>query len=412
MIYVVISLIVMIGFASLAVDLGRVIVCKTQLRAAADAAARAGVAALPQGNSNAITAAVNLAAQNNADGSPVVLNPNTDVIVGTWNATTFTFTAGGSSPNAVEVFARRTAATNNAVPLIMGQILGVNTCDTSASSVAALVVLPNPSTGAGSTTQYVWAHSNPWLAGEPVNTLASEPDDEYVANSGGNLTHPWKQDIALGQNAAADGNQGLTDPTKVYSTDYTNDEPNESPQEVYLTVTPGSILQISVPLNSENVANNFGFLSQGTASTYANGSNNGSFASYSDDAANPSLPQGTQTTEGSEHGLSNIIAPINSMLGVFLDQNGSQNGADNEGNTPSGKDFSTQGARDYTTFEPQLNQVFYVGNGSTSDSVQQTIIVPANAYAFYLGTMDGHEWSNNVGGFNATITQYQIAIVK
>jgi Flp pilus assembly protein TadG len=412
MIYVVISLIVMLGFASLAVDLGRVIVAKTQLRAAADAAARAGVAALPQGSNDAITAAVNMAAQNNADGSPVVLNASTDVVIGTWNADTYTFTAGGSNPNAVEVFARRTAATNNAVPLLIGQILGVNSCDTTASSIAALVVLPNPVTGNGSTSQYVWAHSNPWLAGEPVGTLASVPDDEYTANGGGDLTHPWKQDIALGQNAAAAGNQALTDPNQVYSTDYTNNEPNESPQEVYLSVTPGSVLQISVPLNSNNTALNYGFLNQTPATTYANGSNDGTFSNYSDDAANPSLPEGSQTTEGSEHGLSNIIVPINSMLGVFLDKNASTNGADNEGTPPPGVDFSTQAARDYTTFEPQLNQVFYVGNGSTSDSIQQTIVVPANAYAFYLGTMDGHEWSNNVGGFNATITQYQIAIVK
>ena len=40
------------------------------------------------------------------------------------------------------------------------------------------------------------------------------------------------------------------------------------------------------------------------------------------------------------------------------------------------------------------------------------IIVPKNAYALFLGTMDGHEYSNNTGGFNATITQYEVEIVK
>jgi hypothetical protein len=62
--------------------------------------------------------------------------------------------------------------------------------------------------------------------------------------------------------------------------------------------------------------------------------------------------------------------------------------------------------------EPQLFQTFYVGSGQTSSNVQQTIVVPPNATTLYLGTMDGHEWSNNVGGFYVTITQYQIAIVK
>jgi hypothetical protein len=39
-------------------------------------------------------------------------------------------------------------------------------------------------------------------------------------------------------------------------------------------------------------------------------------------------------------------------------------------------------------------------------------VVPNNATRLFLGTMDGHEWSNNVGSFQATITQYSIEIVK
>ena len=39
-------------------------------------------------------------------------------------------------------------------------------------------------------------------------------------------------------------------------------------------------------------------------------------------------------------------------------------------------------------------------------------MVPPNAYALFLGTMDGHQYSNNTGGFNATVTQYEVEIVK
>jgi hypothetical protein len=74
-------------------------------------------------------------------------------------------------------------------------------------------------------------------------------------------------------------------------------------------------------------------------------------------------------------------------------------------------DFSTQTQRDYTSIDPQVRQPFFVGNGQTSGSVQQTIIVPSNATRLFLGTMDGHEWSNNVGGFNVTITQFQVQMV-
>ena len=64
------------------------------------------------------------------------------------------------------------------------------------------------------------------------------------------------------------------------------------------------------------------------------------------------------------------------------------------------------------SIEPQLNQAFYVGDGQTSTNTTETIIVPNNAYAIFLGTMDGHEWSNNLGGFNATITEFNIELVQ
>jgi len=202
---------------------------------------------------------------------------------------------------------------------------------------------------------------------------------------------------------------------------------------VAFDVQPGTVLQISVPDNSSNVARTDGFLNGGTPSTYANGSNGGNYQEYSDDASNPSMTQGTTTTSGSEHGISNIITPIDSMVGVFMDKNGATYGADssqeNESSVPPGLDFSTQAARDYSagttqgttaaaaemsagSIEPQLNQSFYVGDGQTSTGTTETIIVPNNAYAIFLGTMDGHEWSNNLGGFNATITEFNIELVQ
>jgi hypothetical protein len=30
----------------------------------------------------------------------------------------------------------------------------------------------------------------------------------------------------------------------------------------------------------------------------------------------------------------------------------------------------------------------------------------------FLGTMDGHEWSNNSGGYTVTVTDYQITTVQ
>ena len=124
----------LIGFVSLAVDLGHVQTTKTELRRAADAAARAGSAHLqdPNANTAVVTAATNMAAQNNVDGSPLVLQTS-DITIGTW--LNGAFTAGGKSPNAVEVNAYHTAARGDAVKLFFGQILGMATCDVTAVSI-------------------------------------------------------------------------------------------------------------------------------------------------------------------------------------------------------------------------------------------------------------------------------------
>ena len=425
MVYVILSMVVMCGFCSLAVDLGRVQCAKTELRTAADSAARAAASCLPQGNSTAQSEAITIAAANLVDGTALTLT-NSNIVIGTWNTSTHTFTSGGTANNvtsyqAVQVTATRTAANSNGIPLMFGTIIGMPTCNVTATVVAALMTQPS------STTQYVSALGNPWLAGEPAGTTASEPDPGYD-NPSANNSHPWKYDVAnpgkVASAVSAAGSSGTytapTDSSKVTSTDYSANEPYGSPSGFVVDVTPGSVIQVSIPINSQNMANNQGLLTGGTGDTYANGDSAGYYTNVSDDAANPSDPQGTTTTSGTEHGLSNIIIPLNSVVGVFMDKNGATYGADstqetteaNAPTTPLGLDFSTQAARDYTTISPKLDQTFYVGNGQTSTGLSQTIIVPPNTYELFLGTMDGHEWSNNVGGYTTTITQYQIQMVE
>jgi hypothetical protein len=404
MFYVIVSLIAMMGFVSLAVDLGRVQTAKTELRRAVDAAARAGLASLMQGTSAVRTAAVNMAANNKCDGSTVTI-ASSNVVAGVWNNNTHTFSSSGTADNvttfsAVQVSASRTKAGGNPIPLLFGMLVGANTCDVSATSVAALMVTQ-------STTQFVSAQSNIWLAGEPKGTLGSLPDTGYSS-----AAHPYKNDIAGDPSIpyGQPGGPGSAVGYKVASTDYNNQQLYNSILQFTLTVTPGSVIQIS---NVSGTANNQGeFTGGGSGTTSASGNNGGSYNSYSDDGANPGLPEGTQSTSGTEHGISNIITPINSMVGVFLDANPADDAADsNYATAPSGLDFSTQTARDYTTLEPKLAQSFYAGSGLTSTGTQQTVVVPANATRLFLGTMDGHEWANNVGGFTATITQYTIEIV-
>ncbi len=436
-VYVLLTMTALIAMLGLAVDMARAQTVKTELHRVADAAARAAVANLGSGTTAAQNAAINIAAQNTVDGATITLNASTDIQIGNWNSTTATFTNGGTPNNAVCVYARRTTANGNPISTLFGRLIGVTTVDVWASSTAALVTVQAP------VTMYVSAHANPWLAGEPKGTLASVPDPAYD-NPNKNTTHPWEYDVAnpsATNGSPADTSSSVNaDSSKVESTDDTNNEPWASPSLYSLTVAPDSIIQISVPTDSSDESNNEGYLDGGTTNTYANGGP--SYNSYANDAAayygansNPnsySPPPGysgpndvgagnsssASDAQGEEHGMSNINTPINSLVGVF--QNGAANdtysasSATYTANTtvPPGLDFSTQSERDYTSIQPQDFQTFYVGTGQTSTSAQQTIVVPSGATQLYLGTMDGHEWSNNIGGFNVTITQFQIVTVQ
>jgi hypothetical protein len=137
LIYLVCAMTALVGFTSLAVDWGRVQLVRTELQRAADAAARYGAAGAINGASAAQANAISAAADNLADGTPVVLTAS-DVASGHWDPTAGTFTANGTPRDAVQITARRTAATNNPVPLYWGRLLpgGPRSLDVTATAIA------------------------------------------------------------------------------------------------------------------------------------------------------------------------------------------------------------------------------------------------------------------------------------
>jgi hypothetical protein len=105
---------------------------------------------------------------------------------------------------------------------------------------------------------------------------------------------------------------------------------------------------------------------------------------------------------GAHFGKSNIFAPIDSVVGVFL---GDTSPA---GDTPPATlDFTSAASRDYTTLSPMLNQVFFIGDGLKSDGTQQSFKVPAGATRLFIGKMDGTEWNNNIGTSTVTVHRPQ-----
>jgi hypothetical protein len=102
---------------------------------------------------------------------------------------------------------------------------------------------------------------------------------------------------------------------------------------------------------------------------------------------------------GAEHGIPDLTAPHESLVGVFL-------GPDQPSLSPppAGLDFSTASSRDSTVFRPLLKQPFFIGDGRTSTGATQFIIVPVGATRFFLGAMDGTKWNDNIGAFSVQIT--------
>ena len=111
-------------------------------------------------------------------------------------------------------------------------------------------------------------------------------------------------------------------------------------------------------------------------------------------------PDGESTvSRGEERGIAGYTMPLNALVGVFL-------GADvpaDPTTPPAGLDFSTPESRNQLVIAPDVEQVFFIGNGRTGDGTPQDIIVPPGATRLYLGTSDGFGWYNNSGAFEVSV---------
>jgi Flp pilus assembly protein TadG len=138
--FTVVMLVALCGLVSLGVEVGHVQTAKTELRTAADAAARAAAVKFMSSGSTSVArqAAADAAFDNVCDGNAVVLDINQDVEFGAWDKTARTFTpltgAAQNSASAIRITARRTASRGNAIPLSFAKVVGRSTCDVSAVS--------------------------------------------------------------------------------------------------------------------------------------------------------------------------------------------------------------------------------------------------------------------------------------
>ena len=136
-------LLVLLGVAALAVDLGQSRLAQAQLQVAADAGALAGANMLDEttdGLEAAHDMALAMASTNKATGVEVVIAPNPanladgDVVLGTWDADTSTFVPS-YDPAAVDAVLVRTHA-DGLVPLLSRAAFARDTLGASAGSIA------------------------------------------------------------------------------------------------------------------------------------------------------------------------------------------------------------------------------------------------------------------------------------
>lgn len=129
-VFVAVMLVVLIGFAALVIDIGKLYKTRNELQNASDSAAHAGATALDgtaQGIAVARERAKEYALLNNATGSAVAISDD-DIDFGHWDVATGTFTSLGPEPsdpaavNAVRVIDRREGATS--VTLDLATLLG------------------------------------------------------------------------------------------------------------------------------------------------------------------------------------------------------------------------------------------------------------------------------------------------
>jgi Flp pilus assembly protein TadG len=133
----VLLIVVLLGMVAFAVDLGYLMMAKTQLQAAADSAALAAAGTMGgQSQTIATNAAKSFAAQNLVGTQPVQL-ASSDITYGTWDKTTHTFTAISSGlSNAAKVTARAESTTSGAIPLFFGRIFNLYSVNLRASATA------------------------------------------------------------------------------------------------------------------------------------------------------------------------------------------------------------------------------------------------------------------------------------
>jgi Flp pilus assembly protein TadG len=112
--------------------------------------------------------------------------------------------------------------------------------------------------------------------------------------------------------------------------------------------------------------------------------------------------------QAAANGINTTGAPIQALMGIFLDNTQPSSSAQ-----AASLDFSTDDSRNFTTLSPKLKQVFFIGDGLDDSGNLQQFVVPTGATRLYIGIMDENGWWwDNVGTLSITALDSKITMVK
>lgn len=332
-IYMFFVLVAMTLFCSMGVDYGRIQVAKMELQRVADAAARAGAAAIPLGVAEARAEAIRWAVLNTVGGQPLVLT-DADVFVGKWDSSTKTLDTSSFTPDTVRVMAKRISQRGTGMPLLWASVFGQKALDVHAKSSARYQDEVNVNVTSMAT-------ANPFLAGMPAGSVAS-------------MNNPHNSPDYAGTAAV----------------------PRQSPFAI--TTLP---LVAGMPITFDSIS--------GTARHDPN------LADYQPDGQLNSIGHNTNGSENGIRDITCPINALVAVFLDNSDPTSTAVPTIDPANAPS--DYSTAAARDRAVYRPALKQIFFVGDGLTSSGGHQQFIVPEGATRLFLATWDFYEWNNNSG---------------
>ena len=104
-------------------------------------------------------------------------------------------------------------------------------------------------------------------------------------------------------------------------------------------------------------------------------------------------------------GISGYLGTQGALVGLFLDSS-IPNGV-----APSRLDFSLAGLGvEFSSLSPELNQVFFIGDGVTSTNLFQTFVAPTGTTRLFVGITDAFGFNGAPGAFDDNDGSYRIKI--